>query len=137
MVCQKQARLSTIHEQLGYPIFHRLKLLPRALIISKELDNAYAPICPGCAYGKAHHKPTRSKGAKNKKQLRTATNPGQVVSVNQLVRPTPGLIPTNRWIPTKHRYIITTVFVGHLSDFTYIHLMEKIDGEPTVKKTYL
>ena len=48
---RKQARLATIHEQLGHLSFLRLKLLARAGIIPKELSNVDPPTCPGCAYG--------------------------------------------------------------------------------------
>ena len=63
-----------------------------------------------------------------RKKLRTETAPGQVVSIDQLVRTTPGFIPNHRGIPTAHLYVGATVFVDHFSNFTYIHLMEKIDG---------
>ena len=68
------------------------------------------------------------KGVKNNKNLNTETVPGQVVSIDQLVRPTPGFIPTHRGIPKTHSYVVVTVFVYHFSEFTYIHLMEKLDG---------
>ena len=41
----------------------------------------------------------------------------------------PGFIPTHRGIPTTKSYVGVTVFVDHFSDFTYIHLMKKLDGE--------
>ena len=64
----KQASLSAIHEQLGQLSFYRLKLLYISGIISKELANMDAPICPGCVYGKIHRKPKQSKGVNNKNQ---------------------------------------------------------------------
>ena len=75
----------------------------------------------------------QSKGVKNRKQFRTATAPNQVVCVDQLVIPTPGFIPTHQGKPMTHRYVGATIFVDHFSDFTYIHLMKKLDGESTVK----
>ena len=86
------------------------------------------PICLGCAYVKAHRKPTQRKVAKNKKQLRTVIAKGQVVSVYQISRPTPFFIPTLRGRPATQNYVGATVFIDHFSDFTYIHLMEKLDG---------
>jgi hypothetical protein len=67
---QKKNRLATIHERLGHFSFARLKLLSRAGLIPKDLANIDAPVCPGCAYGKAHRKPWRHKGINNRKQLR-------------------------------------------------------------------
>ena len=61
----KQFRLLSIHEKLGHVSFSTLKLLAKCGIIPKELANIDPPVCPGCAYGKAHKKPTRYKGIKN------------------------------------------------------------------------
>ena len=98
--------------------------MARAGLISKNLANIDPSTCPGCAYGKSHRKPWRCKGICNRKTLRVATRPGQVVSVDQLIVPTPGFIPTHRRTPTTKRYSGATVFVDHFSDFTYFHLMQ-------------
>jgi hypothetical protein len=84
-VKRKQSRLATIHEQLRHFSFHRLKLLAKAGLISRDLANVDPPTCPGCVYGKAHRKPWHWKGIKNRKHLKLATTSGQVVSVDQLV----------------------------------------------------
>ena len=130
---RKQQRLATIHERLGHLSFSRLKLLARAGMIPRELASIDPPTCPGCAYGKAHRKPWRYKGSKNRKPIKPATRPGQVVSMDQLVSPTPGFVPTHRGTPTTQRYFGATVFVDHFSDFTYVHLMTKMDAEATVE----
>ena len=129
----KQARLETIHERLGHLSFARLKLLARSGIIPKELANVEAPTCPGCAYGKAHRKPWRAKGIRNRRTIRPATEPGQVISVDQLISPTPGFVPTHRGRPTTKRYRGATVFIDHYSDYTYVHLMMEMDADATVK----
>ena len=63
---RKQAQLATIHEQLGHLSFAILKLLARAGTIPKELANVDALTYPGCAYGKAHRRPWRAKGVRNR-----------------------------------------------------------------------
>lgn len=133
LVRRKQHRLAVIHERFGHLSFSVLKLMARAGLIPKDLATVDPPTCPGCAYGKAHRKPWRGKGIKNRKKLKTATAPGQVVSVDQLVSPTAGFVPTHRGKPTTQRYIGATVFVDHFSDFTYVHLMTKMDGDATVE----
>ena len=75
----------------------------------------------------------RSKGVRNKKQLMTATARGQVVSVDNLVSPISGFIPTHRGRSTTNRYVSATLFVHHFYDFIYIHLMDKLGGESTVE----
>ena len=107
--------------------------MDRASLISQELANVDSPTCPGCAYGKAHRKPWRRKGVRNRKILKIDTVPGQVVSVDRLVIPTPGFVPTHRGTPTIKRYIGATVFVDHFSNFTYAHLMTEMNAEATVE----
>ena len=99
---RKQLRLLTIHETLGNLSFSTLKLMARCGLISKDLQYVDLPTCPGCAYGKAHRIPWRRvKGIRNLRKIRQATDPGQVVSVDQLVSPTPGFVPTHRGLPTR------------------------------------
>lgn len=128
---RKQAELLSYHERFGHFSFPRLQLMARAGLIPKYLSKVPIPVCPGCAYGKAHRKPIRHKGKRNR--LRQATRPGEVVSMDQLVSPTSGFVPTHRGNPTVQRYIGATVFVDHYSDFTYVHLMTKLNAETTVE----
>ena len=58
--------------------------------------------------------------------------PGEVVSINQLARPTPEFVSTHCGTPTTKRYIGVTVFVDHFSNFTYDHLMTEMNAETTV-----
>ena len=101
--------------------------MARCGIIPKELGSLDPPTCPGCEYGKAHRLQWRYKGGCSLKSICTATAPGQVVSVDQLVSPTPGFVPTHRGTPADKRYVGATIFVDHLSDYTYAHLMVKIN----------
>ena len=97
--------------------------MARAGLISKNLANIDPSTCPGCAYGKSHRKPRIQKGIRNRKTLGLATRPSQVVSVDQLIIPTSVFIQTHHGTPSTKRYSGATVFVYHLSDFTYVHLM--------------
>ena len=73
------------------------------------------------------------KGVKKRKILKIALVRGQVVSVDQLVIPTPGFVPTHRGTPTTNCYIGATVFVDHFSNFTYAHLITEMNAETTFK----
>lgn len=130
---RKQMRLLTIHERFGHLSFAILKLMARSNLIPSDLANVDPPTCPGCAYGKAHRRPWRSKGARNHKHIKVSTAPGNVVSVDQLVSPTLGFVPTHRGRPTLQRYIGATIFVDHYSDYTYCHLMTQMNAETTVE----
>ena len=130
---KKQFRLLTLHEQLGHVSFSILRLLSKCGIIPSDLSTIDPPTCPGCAYGKAHRRQTRHKGTPNFASILPATAPGQVVSVDQLISPTPGFVPCQRGIPTTKRYLGATVFVDHFSNFTYVHLMTEMDAAETVR----
>jgi hypothetical protein len=137
IVRRKQHRLSVLHEKFGHLrhlSFQKLRMMAKGEIIPLELSTVDFPTCPGCAYGKAHRRPWRHKGVKNghHNTLRVATAPGQVISVDQLVSPTAGFVPTHRGRPSLVRYIGATVFVDHFSDFTYVHLMTEMDAAATV-----
>jgi hypothetical protein len=133
MVKRKQARLATIHERLGHTSYSQLKLMARAGLIHRDLTNVNPPTFPGCAYDKAHRRSWRQKGIRNRRKLQQATAVGQVVSIDQLVSPTAGFVPTHRGTPTVQRYVGATVFVDHHSDFTYVHLMIKMNAETTAE----
>ena len=128
-----QMRLLTIHEHSGHLSFGVLKLMARANLISMDLANVDPPTYLGCAYGKAHRFPWRYKGARNHKHIKVTISPGNVVSVDQLISPTLGFVPMHRGRPTFKRYIGATIFVDHFSDFTYCHLMIKMNTETTVE----
>ena len=127
---KKKARLYRYHEKFGHLSFKTLRLMAYARLIPRELANVEPPKCPGCTYGTQHRKPWRSRGKQRK--IKVATRPGEVVSVDQLVSPTPGFVPTHRGRPTLQRYKAATVFVDHFSDYTYVVLMI---GDPTAKTT--
>ena len=107
--------------------------MAQAVLVTRELENVDYPTCSGCAYGKAHQNPWQGKGVRNRKSLKTATVPEQVVSFDQLVSPTLGFIPTHRGTSTTKWHIGSTVFVDHFSNFTYAHLMIEMNAETTVE----
>ena len=129
---RKQLRLLTLHKTLGHLGYATIQLMARCGIVSRDLATVDPLICPGCAYGKARRRQSRYKGIQNKKQIRQGTSPGAVVSIDQLVSPTPGFVPIHRGLPTKKRYIGANIFVDDYSDFTYVHLMTEMTVVSTV-----
>ena len=115
-------QLLTIHEILGNTSFHIIRLLCLAGILPMELANVAPPLCPGCSYGKANQRPWSWKGKSNIKKIKLVTIPGQVGSVDQLVRYTPRLIRSHQGLPTTKRYSGATIFVDNASDFTSVCL---------------
>ena len=56
-----------------------------------------------------------------------------MISVDQLISPTPGLIAQMLGKPTNIRYMGAMVYVDHQSDYTYIHLQMTLDATETIK----
>jgi hypothetical protein len=99
----------------------RLQSLATEGALPRRLARCNVPICTSCMYGKLTKKPWRTKG--DITQIRDeATIPGEIVSVDQMISSTPGLVAQLKGIPTRQQFKVATVFVDHVSDYTYVHL---------------
>ena len=83
------ALLLRYHYKYGHISFKRLIKMAEQGIIPKRLKNTYIPACLACHYAKATKRPLINKKRKSFKQPNLPTRPDQVVSVDQLVSPTP------------------------------------------------
>jgi transposase InsO family protein len=93
------------------------------------------PLCSDCICSKICRKQWKQKPEKTEPpNPRARLLPGDVVSVDQLVSSTPGLIA---WLhggqPTHERYLGSTVFVDQASDFSYIFHHTALNSDQTVK----
>jgi hypothetical protein len=121
------------HVKYGHATTDRMKELARQGIIPKRLEKCPVPVCSSCMYGKATKRQWRQKSAKNGNPPEKAENPGDVVSVDQMVSHTPGLIAQmTGWI-TKQRYRYATIFVEHRSDLTFIYLQRSATADETIE----
>ena len=64
--------------------------------------------------------------------MRTTTEPGQCISVDQLESRTPGLIAQVKGWLTKKRYQAATIFVDHYSSLPYVFLQKSTNAEDTL-----
>jgi hypothetical protein len=69
---------------------------------------------------------------KNWTSQREAYQPGKIVSVDQLVSPTPGLVPQMTGRLTTKRYRFATVSVDQFSGFSYLYLQKSADADETI-----
>ena len=120
------------HYKLGHLPFPRIQAMAQAGDLPKRLAKARIPVCAPCRFGRATKIPWRTRGTQQG-SVRTATQPGQVISVDQLESTTPGLIAQLKGIPTKARYRYVTVFVDHYSGLSFVYMMKTITGEETVQ----
>ena len=128
-----QAELMRWHYRLGHLSFEKLKQLAKNGEIPKKLAKTTPPRCAGCLFGAMTKVPWRTRGPKSNKQVFTATRPGQVVSVDQLISTQPGFVAQLKGKLTTQRYKAATIFVDHFSGLRYIHLMTGTSSAETVK----
>ena len=119
------------HYRLGHLPFDRIRQLANEGQLPKHLLSCKKPFCSACQYGKITKRPWRVKGD-DKKATRTATRPGQIISVDQLESNTPGLIAQLKGKLTQQRYKYATVFVDQFSGYTFVYLQKHLTSEETV-----
>ena len=128
----KTAELLRTHHRLNHLPFSKIKLMAENGFLPSRLANVTPPVCSACLYGKATRRPWRSKPRKDAK-VRKATQVGQIVSVDMLRSPIPGLIAQmSGWITGK-RYWYATVYVDHKSRYSYVHLQKTQSAQETIE----
>ena len=90
------------------------------------------PVCMSCAFGMSHRRPWRNKGKPGTIRKDNETEPGDCVSIDQLVSAQPGLIPQMSGYLTNMRIWGATVFVDHVSDFVHVALMRDLSLDETL-----
>ena len=119
------------HYRLGHLPFNRIRQLALKGLLPKCLLACKKPFFSACQYGKMTKRPWWVKGD-NKNATKTATRPGQIVSVDQLESNTPGLITQLKGKLTQQRYKYATVFVDQFSGYTFIYLQKRLTSKETV-----
>jgi Reverse transcriptase (RNA-dependent DNA polymerase) len=127
------AELLAIHHQFGHISMAKLQEMAKQGIIPRRLSKCRVPTCSACLYAKATKRPWRNKPMKNGDGGTKPTKPGQVVSVDQLVSPTPGLIAQMTGFLTTKRYRYATVYVDQFSRLGFIYLQKTASAEETVE----
>ena len=127
------AELLRCHYDFGHASFKKLQEMAKIGTLPKRLAKCNVPICSACQYAKATRRPWRAKTARNWSNESKPTKPGQVVSVDQLVSPTPGLIAQMSGFLTKKRYRYATVYVDQFSSLGYVHLQKTASAEDTLE----
>ena len=79
------------HHRFQHISFSKLQEIARQGILPRRLAHCKIPSCSACLYGKAMNRAWRSKLGRQR-QEKKAMKPGEVVSVDQMVSPVPGLI---------------------------------------------
>jgi len=123
------------HHKLNHMSAAKMQSMAKRGLIPKKLAKCQVPTCTSCLYGKATRRPwrTKPKGGQQGGKLRTASEPGQCISIDQLESSTPGLIAQIKGWLTKKRYKVATIFVDHFSGLSYIHLQKSTNADESLE----
>ena len=127
-----EAELLMAHHRFQHISFSKLQEMARQGILPKKLAHCKIPSCSACLYGKATKRAWRSKLGK-KRAEKKSFNPGEVISVDQMVSPVPGLIAQMVGFLTRQRYKYATVFVDQASRMGFVYLQKTCSAEETIE----
>ena len=127
-----EAELLMAHHRFQHISFSKLQEMALQGILPKKLAHCKIPSCSACLYGKATKRAWRSKLGKQKTEKKIL-KPGEVISVDQMVSPVPGLIAQMVGFLTRQRYKYTTVFVDQASRMGFVYLQKTCSAEETIE----
>jgi hypothetical protein len=127
------AELLRIHQRFGHISMAKLRNMAQQNIIPRRLAKCSIPVCTACQFAKATRRRWRDKTKSNWNDAKKPTQPGQVVSVDQLVSPTPGLIAQLTGRATKKRYNYATVYVDQYSGLSFVYLQKTANADETIE----
>ena len=128
-----QAELLAWHYRLGHAPFGKILKMAERGELPAYLSTCRVPKCAACMFAKATRRPWRTKALPNENKIPPVLAPGNVVSVDQLMTDTPGLIAQMKGFLTRKRYTACTVFVDHFSGFTFVQNQQTTSGEETIE----
>ena len=121
------AKMLRFHHQFGHISFHKLQLMAKQEVIPKRLEKVLIPLCLECLYSKSIKSQWRHRTAKNQDQtIQQPTNPGHLVSVDQLVSPNPGLISNMTGILKTKCCKYATVYADQVSRLNFAYLQNTV-----------
>jgi hypothetical protein len=121
------------HHKFNHVSPKRIQMMAKQRIIPYRLSKCPIPICTACLYGKATKRKWRHKHSDNEKEAYVPTRPGEIVSIDQMISPTAGLVAQNTGMLTKDRYKVATVFIDQATDFSYVAIQKTTSAIETIK----
>jgi len=91
IMTKSEAQLLQYHRNFGHIPFTKLQIMAEQGILPRNLAKCNIPVCSACMGGMMTRKNWRNNPRKQYKAA-NVTKPGERVSVDMLVSPTPGLI---------------------------------------------
>jgi len=130
-----QRKLLRLHHRYGHQSMDTIQEWARTGFnnVPSDIAKCVKPICHGCQFGAAQRHPHErsNTGSLSKK----ADQPGDVISVDQMVAGTPGLIPflSGSAKTSKRRYTCATLWVDHFTKFLWTNLQESTGTAATLE----
>ena len=129
----EMSQLLALHHQYGHIPMRKLQEMAKQGILPRRLAKCDIPTCSACLFARATKRPWRGKTRRDADNDETPTAVGEVVSVDQLESPTPGLIAQMTGKLTTKRYKYATVYVDQRTRFGYVHLQKTSSAEETIE----
>jgi GAG-pre-integrase domain len=120
---ETKAQMLEWHCRLGHLPFNKIQEMAKRGDLPSKFAKCPAPICGACLYAKATRRAWRGRPTSSI-PTRVATAPGDIVAIDQMVSPTPGLVAQMKGFITKQRYTAATVFVDHFSNLSFTYLQK-------------
>ena len=127
-----EAELLMAHHRFQHISFSKLQEMAHQGVLPRRLAHYKIPSCSACLYGKATKRAWRSKQGKQR-QEKKALKPGEVISVDQMVSPVPGLIAQMVGFLTRQCYKYAAVFVDQASHMGFVYLQKICSAEETIE----
>ena len=121
------------HYRLGHLPFAKLKMLAKNGEIPRRLAKVPPPKCAGCLFGAMTKVPWRGRESKSTHEIFVATKPGECVSVDHMISTQQGFFAQMKGKLTRKRYRAASIFVDHFSRLRYVHLMQDLSSDETIK----
>ena len=124
------------HLKFNHFSSRKIQVMAEQGLLPTRLATYAIPVCSACQFGKASKRPWRQKTRRNGAEVERSQTPGDVISVDQMISQTPGLIAQMAGFLTKDRYTCATVFVDHNSNLSYVHFQKSTSAKYTLEAKY-
>ena len=122
-----------MHYKVGHLPMRKIQVMAQQGQLPKQFAKCEIPLCSACLYAKQTRRPWRGKPSKHGNDHSHQLAPGDVISVDQMVSPTPGLIAQMTGILTMKRYNYVTIYVDQSTRLGYVYLQKSATAEETIK----
>ena len=111
----------------------KIQVMDEQGLLPTRLATCAIPVCSACKFGKASQRPWRQNTRRNGVEVEREEAPVDVISVDQIISQTPGLIAHMAGFLTKYRYTCATVFVNHNINLSYFHFQKSTSAKYTLE----